>query len=158
LLFYIVMELLAGLCHVVLTAAGFKLQQLGGISYYTIGMGPQQLVQAIVKPLASQQQQQQQQQRKSHQGTAERMEADSPPAAAESAGAFAAGRSAVQQQLQQQHDEDDGDALPIVFLHGVGAGLLPYLSLVFHLASLGENRLGAHSSQQQKRLRLWWDS
>jgi hypothetical protein len=87
------------------------------------------------------------------------MEADSPSAAAESAGAFAAGRSAVQQQRQQQQqqDEDDGDALPIVFLHGVGAGLLPYLSLVFHLASLGENRLGAHSSQQQKRSRLWWD-
>ncbi|KAF6254461.1 hypothetical protein COO60DRAFT_1627872 [Scenedesmus sp. NREL 46B-D3] len=45
LVFYVVMELLAGLCHVVLAAAGFQLQQLGGISYYTLHLGPQQLVQ-----------------------------------------------------------------------------------------------------------------
>jgi pimeloyl-ACP methyl ester carboxylesterase len=130
------MELLAGLCHVILIAAGFKLEHLGGIGYYTLQMGPQQLVQAITKPLASQQQQQ----RRSQQGT--------------NAAAAAAAAAGASNKQQQQQDGDD-EALPIVFLHGVGAGLLPYLSLVFHLAKLGRPMILPESKHVSMRLVRW---
>jgi pimeloyl-ACP methyl ester carboxylesterase len=131
------MELLAGLCHVILIAAGFKLQHLGGIDYYTLHMGPQQLVQAITKPLAAQQQQL----RNSQQGMK--------PAAA------AAGRFDKQQQQQDQQQQDGDEAMPVVFLHGVGAGLLPYLSLVFHLATLGRPMILPESKHVSMRLVRW---
>jgi hypothetical protein len=35
--------------------------------------------------------------------------------------------------------------MPIVFLHGVGAGLLPYLTIIFRLAALGQPMILPHS-------------
>lgn len=42
--------------------------------------------------------------------------------------------------------------LPIVFLHGVGAGLLPYLPIIFRLASLGQPMILPHSKHVSMRL------
>jgi hypothetical protein len=42
--------------------------------------------------------------------------------------------------------------LPIVFLHGVGAGLLPYLTIIFRLASLGQPMILPHSKHVSMRL------
>uniref|UniRef100_A0A383VKF9 AB hydrolase-1 domain-containing protein n=1 Tax=Tetradesmus obliquus TaxID=3088 RepID=A0A383VKF9_TETOB len=170
LLFYVVMELLAGLCHVVLAAAGFQLQQLGGIGYYTLRMGQQQL-QVLSKPLASQQQQQQRQrQRRSQQGGSAAAAAD-PSGGSDglqqqqqhhrsqqcdsSTAAVAAGSSKAAPVQQQQQDDADDGSLPILFLHGVGAGLLPYLSLVFHLASLGRPMILPESKHVSMRLVKW---
>jgi len=47
LFFYIVMELLALLCHVALTATGFRLCEIDGITYYTFRMSKPKLVAAI---------------------------------------------------------------------------------------------------------------
>lgn len=47
LFFYIVMELLALLCHVALTATGFSLCEIDGITYYTFRMSKAKLVAAI---------------------------------------------------------------------------------------------------------------
>lgn len=41
--------------------------------------------------------------------------------------------------------EADLSAMPIVFLHGVGAGLLPYLMVIFRLAALGQPMILPHS-------------
>jgi hypothetical protein len=41
------MEVLTLLCHVALLAAGFRLRQIDGITYYTYRVRPQLLVPAI---------------------------------------------------------------------------------------------------------------
>lgn len=45
--------------------------------------------------------------------------------------------------------------MPIVFLHGVGAGLLPYLFLIFRLAALGRPMILPHSKHVSMRLVSW---
>eukprot|EP00879_Flechtneria_rotunda_P023592 GHRR01024959.1.p1 GENE.GHRR01024959.1~~GHRR01024959.1.p1 ORF type:complete len:452 (+),score=112.94 GHRR01024959.1:201-1556(+) len=44
------------------------------------------------------------------------------------------------------------DAEPLVFLHGVGAGLLPYLALVFHLPAIGRPLIMVESKHVSMRL------
>lgn len=47
LFFYVVMELLALICHVALLATGFSMREIDGISYYTFRVGRPKLVAAI---------------------------------------------------------------------------------------------------------------
>lgn len=120
-MFYVVMELLAWLCHIVLIAAGFKLHSLGGISYYTFNMAPQQLVHAISKPLASRQ----------------RLQAASTHSS--SAGMFPANPPASCGCAAAQDSSFEADALPLVFLHGVGApkhGMSKTVVACYHLPGL----------------------
>jgi hypothetical protein len=44
------------------------------------------------------------------------------------------------QQPQQQHKESEQQP-PFVLLHGVGMGLVPYVSFMFQLAAVGEVRV-----------------
>lgn len=47
LFFYVVMELLALVCHAALLATGFRHHRMGDVSYYSFNIGPQKVVRAI---------------------------------------------------------------------------------------------------------------
>jgi len=49
----------------------------------------------------------------------------------------------------------DLSTTPIIFLHGVGAGLLPYLSLIFRLAALQRPMILPHARHVSMRLVSW---
>eukprot|EP00198_Chlamydomonas_reinhardtii_P008767 XP_001698104.1 predicted protein [Chlamydomonas reinhardtii] len=95
--FYVAIELLVGLKHVMLLAAGFRPYMVGGLRYYTYGLPPLTPAQAAAELVAVQ-----------RRGGAGRREAEATSAAA-----------------------------PLLFLHGVGLGLLPYLNFLLQLSSLG---------------------
>lgn len=53
------------------------------------------------------------------------------------------------------NNPQDLSTTPIIFLHGVGAGLLPYLSLIFRLAALNRPMILPHSRHVSMRLVSW---
>jgi hypothetical protein len=42
------------------------------------------------------------------------------------------------QEMQQGSGSEAGDDVPFVLLHGIGMGLIPYISLLFNMAATGE--------------------
>lgn len=119
LFFYLVMEFLEILCWAMLAANGFKrhtirVHKACTVVYYTKGLADQHL------PQQEQQQQEVKQQRKrwwrrQRQRRQRHLDDQTLPP-------------------QQQQQRDDLASIPLVVLHGVGAGLLPYLGVMFNLA------------------------
>lgn len=140
LVFYGFMEFLAVLQYVALTAAGFKLQHLQGVDYYTYNL-------------------------KTHQS--KQSPAGQHSTARTTAAADSRLSSGVSELHSHHHHQQTGDSTasssdaaftdnaPIVFLHGVGAGLLPYLALVFSIASLGRPMILPESKHVSMRLMTW---
>lgn len=125
--FYLVMEILELICWVMLAANGFKRRSISinsscTVVYYTRGLMDSQ------KPQRRQEQQQQQQrqgnnnskQKKKRWWRRQRQEQRQ--------------RQTQSTTQQQQQQGQDLSSIPLVLLHGVGAGLLPYLGVVFSLA------------------------
>lgn len=150
-MFYGVMEFLAAVQYVALTAAGFKMHDMGGVSYFTYKMPPQQLATTLTASIP-------------------RKDAPAPTAAAAAAPAQPGSQhhQSVDQQPADQQQQYVGsqpgpaaeaagcpEQLPLVFLHGVGAGLLPYLMFVFNLASLGRPMICVESKHVSMRLVRW---
>ncbi|KAG2445181.1 hypothetical protein HYH02_008649 [Chlamydomonas schloesseri] len=113
--FYVGVELLVGLKHVMMLAAGFTPYMVGGLRYYTYGLPRLSAAQAAAELVAA--------------ARREREQEGRPQAAAVGdSGAGAAGRRAAAAASQ---------SAPLLFLHGVGLGLLPYLNFLLQLTSLG---------------------
>jgi hypothetical protein len=108
-------------------AAGFKQSSWSGITYYTRNMPHSNA--------GVQQQQQQQLER----------EISPPPHARQQWYEQAAGEASRQgqegpdvQESSSSSSSEAGSDVPFVLLHGIGMGLIPYISLLFNMAATGE--------------------
>ena len=122
--FYVAIELLVGLKHVMLLAAGFRPYMVGGLRYYTYGLPPLTPAQAAAELVAVQV------------GTARR-EREQEGHRQEQQAAAAAAASQRRGGAGRREAEATSAAAPLLFLHGVGLGLLPYLNFLLQLSSLG---------------------
>ncbi|GIM02000.1 hypothetical protein Vretimale_6706 [Volvox reticuliferus] len=116
LFFYMGVEVLIMLKHVMLLAAGFRPHMCQGMRFYTYGL-PATPVTAT----------------------------ETPPAAAASA-------AAPTQRANSVGKNDGGADAPVLFLHGVGLGLLPYLNFLLRLSSLGRPAVAVEVRHLSMRL------
>ncbi|KAF6264039.1 hypothetical protein COO60DRAFT_1698505 [Scenedesmus sp. NREL 46B-D3] len=138
LFFYIAMEIIELLCWGILACCGFKRYSMLGCTYYTWG---------LPEPTQQQQQQQRQQgtgkEQQQPQGCAQQQLQNMPD------GQQVDGKSQRQQSRPDQWKQRpsgscSGSAppaaarVPLLVLHGVGAGLLPYLGVVLNLTAAGQ--------------------
>lgn len=107
--FYVTMEAAALLCRVALQAAGFQRHEWMGLAYYTRNMSAQQIRPSTDLPAGFY---------RSSSG----MHVHQP------------GRAAS----LGQHRSRSSEQVPLVLLHGVGMGLVPYISVLFNMAATGE--------------------
>jgi hypothetical protein len=116
--FYAAMEVGAGLLRIALHAAGFQRQVVMGLPYYTCNMPSEQQA-AAGRPRQ-------------------------PTSSSSASSNMAAGASMPWQQQQQQPCQAGGGShdVPLVFVHGIGMGLVPYISFLFNLAATGGSSIG----------------
>jgi hypothetical protein len=131
-------------------AAGFKKSSWSGITYYTRNM-PHNGSNSSGSRRTSMQQQQQPLERHS-----------SPPAHARQQWYEQAAAAARQEQEAEQEEllsgascsNGAGSDVPFVLLHGIGMGLIPYISLLFNMAATGE---GLHSNLCGSHALGWYE-
>lgn len=134
--FYVAMEAAALLCRVALQAAGFERHVWNGLAYYTRNM-----------PARMQPRQSVDYSRAAGGGSSSSGYALSAlqGSHSSSAGQQQAARHYQWQRQHQQHhyhssvqeQEEQEDSTPLVLLHGIGMGLLCYISVLFNLAATG---------------------
>ncbi|KAG2439527.1 hypothetical protein HXX76_004880 [Chlamydomonas incerta] len=127
--FYAGVELLVGLKHVMLLAAGFRPYRVGGLRYYTYGLPPLPPAEAAPEAAAA------------RVAAARREREQEGRPAAPAAPAAAAPAAAPPRRGGRREAAGAGAAeaaeAPLLFLHGVGLGLLPYLNFLLQLCCLG---------------------
>jgi hypothetical protein len=107
--FYVTMEAAALLCRVALQAAGFQRHEWMGLAYYTRNMSAQQI----------------------------RPSTDLPAGFYRSSSGMHVHQPGTAASLGQ-HRSRSSEQVPLVLLHGVGMGLVPYISVLFNMAATGE--------------------
>lgn len=159
--FYLVMEALAALSHFMFTLLGFQSTNVQGIPVYSInlpGTTPSPWSSSLLSLFislssfssSSSSRAQQEDQQQHQQQTAKQQQ-----------------KQADKQQVQHKQQGAKGPSLagqnttPLVFLHGVGLGLLGYLPLVAKLAATGRPLLVPLSKHVSMRLTqvgvcVWW--
>jgi pimeloyl-ACP methyl ester carboxylesterase len=143
--FYAVMEAFAAAKHGAMLSAGWACARApGGATYYTYGLpattaaadAGARLHDAAARG-ASAEGRRRWSARLSGGGKAGGATRRRPAAAGSSKSAAAARQEQQHEQQQQQWEDDERSQVPILFCHGVGLGLAPYVPLVQRLAATG---------------------
>lgn len=118
--FYAAMEVAALLCSIALQAAGFQRHVWMGLAYYTRNMPAQPPIRHSIDVPAG-----------AHAGSRS------------SSGSWRTRQAAALPQAQQQQHRSSStqQQVPLVLLHGIGMGLIPYISMLFNMAATGESWL-----------------
>ncbi|WIA11764.1 hypothetical protein OEZ85_011858 [Tetradesmus obliquus] len=137
--FYLFMEAAALLGALALRAAGFKQSRWSGLTYYTRNM-PHSSSHGSGSRRTSMQQQPLE-------------HGSSPLPHARHQWCDQAASSAARQ--RQEAPGSGGNEVPLVLLHGIGMGLIPYISLLFNMAATGRPLLALEFKHVSMRWVLW---
>jgi hypothetical protein len=118
--FYVAMEAAALLCRVALQAAGFQRHVWMGLPYYTRNMPAQPVRHSIDIPPEAY-------------VRGRRRSFQAPAMSAQPFSMLPQRHSTPAQRRMSAHQT------PLVLLHGIGMGLIPYISMLFNMAATGQH-------------------